>query len=521
MNNPEDFKHFVEFNDWLQLWPELSLAVGAVLLLLVDLFRKPTSGSALTGNLAIGFQALLLGYHLLDYLVLHTENYIARDTFSDMLSQNFRGEIMRSFFLLASLLVSVIAHNYLRRKRLPSGEFHHLSMLATAGLMLLVQSSHFVMMFVALETVAICLYVLVGFRRESAKSLEAGFKYLVFGALSSSLLLFGIVLLYGVSANPESWGCKPVADFADPFSFAYLAVFLEDNPDNFVLRAGVVLILSGIAFKVGAAPFQIWVPDVYHGSPMPVVAFLAVSSKAAGFFVLLNLVNGPFVGISDFLEPLLAFVASLTILFGNLAACSQRNLKRLLGLSGVAHAGYLLVAVIASMHFGGYPERAVWAVFFYLFVYLLASFATFGVMSLVDPPDDSEHEFKHFEALGEKHPFLAFVLACGVCSLAGVPPFAGFIAKLLLFFVAFQAELFLSLAIMVVGVAISIYYYFGWLREVLFHPRPKFSDEEENVPDVWQGLRLGALLKFTFLLLTLATIALGLWQGPFGDAFRQ
>ena len=221
MNNPEDFKHFVEFYDWLELWPELSLAVGAVLLLLVDLFRKPTSGSALTGNLATGFQALLLGDHLLDYLVLHTEDYIARDTFSDMLSQNIRGEIMRSFFLLASLLVSVIAHNYLRRKRLPSGEFHHLSMLATAGLMLLVQSSHFVMMIVALEAVAICLYVLVGFRRESGKSLEAGFKYLVFGALSSSLLLFGIVLLYGVSANPESWGCEPVADFSDPFSFAY------------------------------------------------------------------------------------------------------------------------------------------------------------------------------------------------------------------------------------------------------------------------------------------------------------
>ena len=521
MNNLEAFKPFVEFSDWVQVWPELALALGAVVLLGVELFRNPGNAKpSHAGALAILFQAGLLVFHLIDFLVWHSENYYERDTFAGLLSQNFRGEIMRSFFLLASLLVSILGESYLSRRKLPHGEFHHLTMLATAGLMLLVQSNHFLMLFVALETVAICFFVLVAYQRGSTKSLEAGLKYLVFGALSSSLLLFGIVLIYGVAANPETWGCVPAGEGQDSLAFGYLANFLEANSGNLVLRAGVVLVISGIAFKIGAAPFQIWVPDVYHGSPMPVTAFLAVSSKAAGFFVLLNLVNGPFFGMSDFLAPLLAFVASLTILFGNLAACAQRNLKRLLGLSGVAHAGYLLVAVLASMQFAGDADRAVWVVIFYLFVYLVASFATFGVMGLANVPDDAEHEFAHYEALGTKNPFLAFVLACGVCSLAGVPPFAGFIAKLLLFVVAFQAKLYFSLAVMVVGVVISIYYYFGWLREATFHPRPKFSDEEEDAHDPWAGVTVGVVLKLALFVLTAATLALGIWQGAFGDVFN-
>jgi NADH-quinone oxidoreductase subunit N len=436
-----------------------------------------------------------------------------------MLSQGLQADVMRSFFLLASLLVSILGHRYLRAKRLPSGEFHHLTMLATAGLMLLCQSNHFLMLFVALETVAICFYVLVAYNRNSSKSLEAGIKYLVFGALSSALLLFGIVLLYGVGANPEAWGASyPGSETMDPLSFEYLGNLMEQNPENLLLRAGVVLIIAGIAFKIGAAPFQIWVPDVYHGSPMPVTAFLAVSSKAAGFFVLLNLVNGPFLGMADFLLPLLGFVATFTIFFGNLAACAQRNLKRMLGLSGVAHAGYLLVAVMASMQFAGDDDRAIWVLFFYLFVYLLASFSVFGIMGLADLPDETEHEFGHYENLAKKHPWMGFVLVSGIASLAGIPPFAGFIAKLLLISVAYEAKLYVSLAAMIIGVVISIYYYFGWIREITFHPRPSFEDDEP-VHDPWTKLSNIGFLKLILIALTVASIVLGFWQGPFGDAF--
>ena len=207
-----------------------------------------------------------------------------------------------------------------------------------------------------------------------------------------------------------------------------------------------------------------------------------------------------------------------TIFFGNLAACAQRNLKRMLGLSGVAHAGYLLVAVMASMQFAGDDDRAIWVLFFYLFVYLIASFCVFGVMGLADLPDENEHEFSHYEGLAKKSPWMGFVLASGIASLAGIPPFAGFIAKLLLISVAYQAQLYLSLAAMVIGVVISIYYYFGWMREITFAPRPSF-DEEEVPHEPWTKLSNVSLLKFILITLTIISVVLGFWQGPFGDVF--
>ncbi len=512
------FLNFSNENLWSEIWPELSLAMAALFILGMDLFRKPGSSPLLCGRVAIAFQFFLLIFHIFDYLVWH--HTFDRDTFSGMLMQGIQGDVMRSFFLLSSLLVSILGHHYLKNRTLRAGEFHHLTMLATAGLMLLVQSSHFLMLFVALETVAICFYTLVAYNRNSEKSLEAGIKYLIFGALSSSLLLFGIVLIYGVGSNPEYWGAVYEGfESQDPLGFRYIGNLLEANPEHLLLRAGVVLIVAGIAFKIGAAPFQIWVPDVYHGSPMPITAFLAVSSKAAGFFVLLNLVNGPFLGMSEFLLPLLGFVATFTIFFGNLAACAQQNLKRMLGLSGVAHAGYLLVAIMASMQFPGDSDRAVWVLFFYLFTYLLASFAVFGVMGLAKLNDESDHNLSVYEDLTNKHPWMAFVLVSGIASLAGIPPFAGFIGKLLLFSIAYEAKLYLSLTAMVIGVAISIYYYFGWIREVVFQPKPSFSDHVEKKEDPWINLPSMGILKLFLISLAVSSLVLGIWQGPFGDAF--
>ena len=513
----ETYISFANDNLWSEIWPELWLCLGAILVLGIDLFTKSSGPKVRAGNFAILFQSLLIVIHLLDYLLLrHTFD---RESFSGMLKHGIHQDIMRSFFLLSSLLVSIIAHTYLKSRKLRIGEFHHLSMIATAGLMILCQAQHFIVVFVALETVALCFYPLVAFNRESPQSLEAGMKYLIFGALSSALFLLGIVLLYGVGSNPVAWGATlPASGFNDAFSFSGLYQLIFTNSDHLLLRAGVVLIISGIAFKIGAAPFQIWVPDVYHGAPMPVTAFLAVSSKAAGFFVLLTLVNGPFAGMSDFLLPLLGFVATFTIFFGNLAACSQRNIKRMLGLSGVAHAGYLMVAVMASMILPGSSDRAVWILFFYLFTYLLASFAVFGVMGIANVRDDAEHEFSDYENLASKKPWAGFVLVIGLGSLAGIPPLAGFIGKLLLFSLAFETKLYFSLVAMVIGVVISIYYYFGWIREICFHPRPVFEDDEPR-HDPWGGPEKIGFLKITLLSLALASIIFGVWQGPLGDAF--
>jgi NADH-quinone oxidoreductase subunit N len=398
------------------------------------------------------------------------------------------------------LLVCFLATICLPRARAPRVEFYHIVLVVTAALMLLAQSNHLVMFFVALETVTIGFYILVSYYRERPLSLEAGLKYLVQGALSSAILLFGIVLIYGAVG-------RVVVDGAIHTGFEYdmIREFLAANPNNFLATAGALLVIGGVAFKIGAFPFQIWVPDVYQGAPTPTTAFLAVSSKAAGFAVLLVLVNRVFAPLSAVLGPVLSTLAAATILFGNLSALTQRNTKRLMGLSGVSHAGYLLIGVVASLT----VPWAAGAVWFYLFTYLLASMAVFGVMAYVAGPDDAADELDHYDRLAREQPFLATILALGLGSLAGIPPLAGFMGKLTIFVAAFQAHLHTLLVVAIIGVVISIYYYFGWIRAAFF------ETPVTGTPPVRPALTKPAMLGVaTLALLGIASVVLGFYQAP-------
>lgn len=507
------FKAYAEANDWHLLLPELFLAGVALLLLCREALRKGDRPAG--GGLALFLQGGLLLYVVLGYLSFDPNSNVT--AFSGLIKQGYRVDAMRGFFIGCALLTSLFATPFLRKRRLPEAEFHAITSLAAAGMMLLVQSNHFLMLFVSLEMVAVCFYVLVGYHRGSARSLEAGLKYLVFGAMSSAILLFGIVLLYGTVGNPAAWG--GAAATPDALSFEWVGRFVEAHPEAIALRLGTAFLLAGLAFKLGAVPFQAWVPDVYQGAPTPVTAYLSVASKAAGFVVLFNLVTGPLAGLNDFLIPVLSVVAVLTILVGNLAAMTQRNVKRLMALSGVAHAGYLLVGVIAAMHPQVPEHRVFWAITFYLLTYLLSSYLVFGVMGLVAGSKDTDQPRSRYASLAQSQPFLAFVLVVGLGSLAGIPPLAGFIGKLLLFVIAFQAGLHGLFAVMVLGVVISIYFYFAWIREAVF-PSPLVPEETENdrqasLSTISPSFGIICILG----LLALATIVLGLYQGPLGESF--
>ena len=270
-----------------------------------------------------------------------------------------------------------------------------------------------------------------------------------------------------------------------------------------------MLVLSGVAFKIAAFPFQIWVPDVYQGAPTPVTAFLAVASKGAGFLVLLVLAR-TFSPYAWLLAPVLTLMAGATLLFGSLGALTQHNVKRLMGLSGVSHAGFLLMGVVAA----GTQSMAIGAIYFYLFAYLLASFAVFGVMALVAGPDDADQEISHYAGLAKDSPFLALVLAIGLGSLAGIPPLAGFMGKLFIFIAAFKAGLYGLLAVAIVGVVISIYYYFSWIRAAFFSnwtsPDGEVAARPVRTP---VSFTTGLVLS----LLAFGTVLLGLYQGVLGQ----
>ncbi len=492
--NFESFKAAAESNHWVAITPEIGLGVLAVLLLVLEMLL-PRKQHRLIPVFSILGQLAILGAIIGTY----ANAWVGQETFAGMLKHSADGQFMRIFFVVCSILVTHLGVIALARQTMPRIEFFHIVLVVAAAMMLLVQSNHFVMFFVALETITVGFYILVSYIRTNPLTLEAGLKYLVSGALSSAIMLFGIVLLYGTAGKTQT----------DSMHFGQLQAFLTATPDDFIARVGVVLVLCGVAFKVGAVPFQIWIADVYQGAPTPVTAFLAVASKAAGVSVLLLLCRGAFSPLADLLVPLLSVMTAATLIFGNVAALGQQNVKRLIGLSGVSHAGFLLLGVIASFT----APSAATAVYFYLFVYLLASFAVFGVMTHVAGPDDTDQQLDYYGDLAKENPFLGAVLAVGLGSLAGIPPLAGFIGKLLVFIAAYQAGLLWLLGVAIVCVVISIYYYFGWIKAAFFPVWQVPVAEGETDPRPTRTAvspAIGAVMAS----LALASILLGLYQAP-------
>ena len=463
-------------NEWLKILPEIILGIWAMVLLLGDLLPKslrPYLGS-MTVGLVVGLLASLVG--LLAFGRIGVEPHLC---FNGLVLQDFRSEVFRCIFLALGVATLILAQDFLAFRRLAFREFQFLVLIATGALMLLAQANHFVMAFLALETVTITSYVMVGYNRRDSRSLEAGLKYLIYGGLSAACLLFGIVLLFGAASTPSF-----VEHVSHPLQFGELAKVVA-NPDyatHPLFMSGAILVLVGIGFKIGAFPFQVWVPDVYQGSPLPTTFFLATASKMGGFVLLMNLCSpggGPFFGFSPWLVPVLCVLAAGSLLMGNLGAIHQRHTKRIIGLSGVSHAGFLLMGVAASFS-QGFGEKAV---IFYIVAYVLASIATFSVMASVKRDSDVDQAVDNYAELFRRQPLFGGILAAGIGSMAGIPPLAGFLAKLLIFIAAWKAGFYVLIAIAVACVPVSLFYYFGWLRAATVRQveLPGSSAEQANM----------------------------------------
>jgi NADH-quinone oxidoreductase subunit N len=496
-----DLISIAQSNQWGAITPELLLGCLALALLVLELLIPKKEHGVIPLISIAGQLGVLTGL-----VMSYRTGLLGHETFGGLLRHTAEGQFMRVFFLLCSLLVTGLGMVALVRQTMPKIEFFHIVLVITAAMMLLAQSNHFVMFFVALETITVGFYILVSYFRANPLSLEAGLKYLVTGALSSAILLFGIVLLYGVAGNPSLPGSS-----VEAMHFGAVQYFLAVNPGNFLASVGIALVLSGVAFKIGAVPFHIWIPDVYQGAPTPVTAFLAVASKAAGFAILIILAQ-VFAPYKSLVIPLLSVIAAATIILGNLAALTQHNVKRLIGLSGVSHAGYLLIGVVALYYLPD-PQQAISAINFYLVTYLCASFAVFGVMTHAAGTNDADQELDHYGNLAKEHPFLGAVLAIGLGSLAGIPPLAGFVGKLLVFVAAYKAGLFWLLGVAIVGVVISIYYYFGWIKAAYFST---WQAAKAEVDAASRPTRTPLSIPMQATLATLAALSIlfGIYQAP-------
>ena len=419
----------------------LALALG---LLLVDLWL-PLSAKRKLGYVAAAGVGLILLYSLVGVQI--PAGQPVQYAFGQMYALDPLALFFKRFFLLAALIVLLMSVEFADQIASGIAEFYALILFALTGMLFASSANNFAMLFVSLELITVTFYVLTSFQRAQSTSLEAGVKYLIIGALSTSFTVFGIALVYGISHTLD---------------FRHLAGVTGQVGSNPIFLFGLVLVLVGLGFKISAFPFQIWTPDVYQGAPTPATAFLAIGSKAAGFVLLLRVL---FIAVPDVTAQwsnLLIILSGVTILYGNLCAIPQRDVKRLLGYSSIAHAGYLLLG-IAALSAAGQS-----AVLYYLSGYLFTVLAAFTVISLVLRQADGA-DIGGLAGLHRRAPLLAASMTLAMASLAGIPPLAGFFGKFLLLKAVIekgpmQPGYYCLAFTAIAGVVISLYYYFGVVR---------------------------------------------------------
>jgi len=389
--------------------------------------------------------------------------------------------------LLAGLFVMLLSYDYLKRHEESREEFYLLLLTALLGSMILTASSHFVSFFLGLEILSVSLYALIAYLRINALCIEAGIKYLILAAFSSSILLFGMALVYART------GTLALAGIAMAMTAAGSA-----EP---ALMAGTVLILVGIGFKLAVVPFHMWAPDVYEGAPAPVAGFVATVSKGAVFAFLLRYFMEPGIAGGSVLASIFTGIAILSMFAGNLLALFQDNVKRLLAYSSIAHMGYLLVAFLASG-----PHRVI-ASIFYLAAYFVTTLGAFGIVSVLSASERDADALEDYRGLFYRRPWIAGIFTAMLLSLAGIPLTAGFIGKFFVIAAGVASSHWLLVASLVITSAMGLFYY---LRVIAALYTPATPSAADIVP-------IRPLGKITLAVLVVLLFALGVYPGPVTD----
>jgi NADH-quinone oxidoreductase subunit N len=388
-----------------------------------------------------------------------------RSVFSGMLSFDRFSLLLDAMFIVAAALSAMIAEPFMREHRFEFGELYALLMFATAGMMILASATDLVTIFLGIETMSLAVYVLTGSWRRSAKSSEAAMKYFLTGAFATAILLYGMALVYGAAGTTSLQAIT-----RDAGKLASQPIFL----------VGVLLMLAALAFKIAAVPFHMWAPDAYEGAPTPVTGFMAAGIKAAGFAVLVRLFSTAFsakevaFGASGWAS-VLAVLSVLTMTVGNLAALRQDNVKRMLAYSSIAHAGYLMLGLVALAVVGA-DARA--PLLFYLAAYTFTTIGAFGIVAWLGSRGDERLQLDDWAGLAQRHPAAALAMTLFMLSLGGVPPTAGFFGKFYLFRAALAKPGMATLVIIaVLNSVVSVFYYLRvvtamYFREVGREPQP-------------------------------------------------
>ncbi len=436
----------------LAVLPEILLVVLAGVILAYDAIKKPESKRILGWMTAAG----LLVVMVISFLVSIPTNE-GRLIFGGMLRQDWLGFAFMILFMFAAAVTSLFTidmHAVGQR-----GEFYVLLLVSTLGMSLMVAAADLTMLYLAIETTSIPMYILAGFLTRDDKSTESGFKYLLFGAAASTIMLYGFSLLYGFTGHTNLY--QIFQNVLDP-GIAKISIL-----------GILLLIMVGFSFKISAFPFHFWAPDVYEGAPTPIAGFLSTASKAAGFVVVLRVLVITFTpAAAPQWMNYLAVISVLTMTIGNVIAIAQKNIKRLLAYSSIAHAGYILIGLVAMSQLG----RT--SVVFYLLAYLITNLAAFGVVLSFSHVVGSD-DISAYDGLSRRNPGLALAMLIAFLSLAGMPPLAGFIAKVFVFAAAVKADFIWLAFIGVLNSIVGLYYYLTVLKHVYLY---RSDDDDKPLP---------------------------------------
>ncbi|MFT7475945.1 MAG: NADH-quinone oxidoreductase subunit N [Verrucomicrobiales bacterium] len=479
--------------DFGVLLPMLFMAVGGLLILTMSSVKKNIPAWFITGwTVAASLGAIISAVVLWNrYLDDGPSSTIAGSVGFDGFSL-FLTVVIASAVAMSSLL----AHTYLVREHLEGVELHVLLLLSGTGGVIMAFSNDLIVFFLGLETLSMAVYVLAAMHRRRFQSQEAGMKYFVLGAFSSTFLLYGIALVYGATGS---------TNLTEIQEFLTTNIVLQDG----LLLGGVALMIVGLAFKVGAAPFHSWTPDVYEGAPTPVVAYMASGVKAAGFAGLLRILSVAFQPLVDDWGPALEVIAALTLLIGSLSAIVQTDVKRMLAYSSISHAGFILLGVIAA------SERGTAAALFYLATYTFLVAGTFAVLTVLGGEGDNNFSFEAFRGLGKRKPMLSFALMIFLLAQAGVPLTSGFVAKFEVIAAAVDSERYWIAIVAMIAAVIGAYLYIKILISMFL------EDPEDDAAPVAIPRTVGVVLIAAVAVTVMIGIFPGLLDGLAQDALAQ
>ncbi len=426
--------------------PELVLAVGALVLVLIGALRGEKSYGLVNG---LAFVVLALAAAA---LVAQPAGKVL--VFGDSFSVDGFARIMKAIALLGSAVALVLSVDYLRRENLTRFEYPILIVLATLGMMMMISANDLIALYLGLELQSLAAYVIAAIHRDNVRSSEAGLKYFVLGALSSGMLLYGSSLVYG---------------FAGTVSFPGIAAALQGQSSLGVIL-GLVFVSAGLAFKISAVPFHMWTPDVYEGAPTPVAAFFAAAPKVAAMAMTVRIFIVAFPGIVGDWRQIVVFISIASMALGAFAAIGQRNIKRLMAYSSIGHVGFALVGLAAG------TAQGVNGVIVYMAIYVVMTLGTFAIILGMRRGDTYVETIDDLAGLSRSQPFMAYAFGAILFSLTGIPPLAGFFAKFYVFAAAIEAKLFALAVIGVVTSVVSAYYYLRIVKIMFFdEPAQSFS----------------------------------------------